>query len=120
MSQLIQINTGHLLRPQAGDLLVLSTDQHVLHKHAQAICEHMEKHLPGVKTILLSAGLKLAEIHTSKEIARLQAELLAKSNQAPEPFDLDAACQQAMERITASIDDSVRAANGVMAKAVAA
>lgn len=108
MSTTFNIEAGHLLRPQAGDLVVFTTERRMTRDQADDCATSFHSHLPGVKVLLLQDGMKLAEIHTSQEIKRLLAELPAKAAPAPEPFNLDTACQQAMERVSRHIEERTR------------
>ena len=112
MIQHIQVSAGHLLRPQPGDLLVFTTERYMRREDAERFAALMQAHLPGVKAIMLDGGVQLARIHTHAEIQRLLAQLPVSDQQtaepAPQPFDLDTACQQAMARISAYIDERTK------------
>lgn len=108
MSTTFNIEAGHLLRPQAGDLMVFTTERRITRDQAEAFSAVMQVQLPGVKALLLQDGMQLAAIHTNEEIKRLLAKLPAKAEPAPEPFNLDTACQQAMERVSRHIEERSR------------
>lgn len=88
MTQPLQVSAGHLLRPQAGDLLVFTTEKHMTRDQAERFAAVMQEQLPGVKALMLDASIQLAEIHTSQEIQRLKGELLVVTTLLKEALEV--------------------------------
>jgi hypothetical protein len=50
-----------------GDILVLSSDQHLREETAERLRQHLEREIPGHKVLILGEGLKLGVL--SKDAA---------------------------------------------------